>query len=155
MEVGSEMTRTPDCACVNCGRVVDAATSVGSEASPDPGDVTICLYCGHLMAFTDALTLRDLNDQEIIECAGDPRIIAIQKARGKLPFVKRSVFNSLDAVCEDGDYPAQLAELSDTLQAEDLIDKTDVADCVDAAKDETELLVQVTAFVKEWRGKLK
>jgi hypothetical protein len=63
------------------------------------------------------------------------------------------VFESLDAVCEDGGYPPELAELSDSLQAEDLIDKTDVAECEDASQDDVRLLEQVTAAVREWRKK--
>lgn len=34
------------------------------------------------MAFAEDLTLRDLTDAEMHEVAGDPRILAVQKARG-------------------------------------------------------------------------
>lgn len=78
-------TRTPISKCPSCGTPNDAATLAGKgdEATrPDPGDVSVCLYCGHLMAFAEDLTLRDLTDAEMHEVAGDPRILAVQKARG-------------------------------------------------------------------------
>jgi hypothetical protein len=54
------------------------------EAEPLSGDLTICFYCGHLMAFADDLTLRALTDTEIIEAAGDPDLIRFQKVRAKV-----------------------------------------------------------------------
>jgi hypothetical protein len=83
MKIG-KMREMQPCACLNCGKVTDAASSVGTEATPEPGDISICLYCGHIMAFTDALTMRELNDEEIVRIAGDLRIVAIQTARKKV-----------------------------------------------------------------------
>lgn len=70
--------------CLNCGVMMDAATNVADNKLPGPGDIAICLYCGHLMAFADNLTYRPLTDAEMFEAAGDPRIIAAQKARGEM-----------------------------------------------------------------------
>jgi hypothetical protein len=75
--------------CTNCRKVVDAASGVATDAKPDPGDFTICLACGHLMVFADDLTLRDLNDDEIVEIAGDRRVLAVQRARGMVAKMKR------------------------------------------------------------------
>ena len=50
--------------CVACGTELDRATSVCSDISPAPGDCTICITCGNLMAFTEALTLRPLTEAE-------------------------------------------------------------------------------------------
>jgi len=74
----------PVSSCTNCGTILDAATSVGDHGIPSEGDVTICIKCGHIMAFDSDLALRDLTGEEIVEFAGDPRIIAIQKARVEL-----------------------------------------------------------------------
>lgn len=75
-------TRTPEVNCLGCGQKVDAATSTEEgEVRPDPGDVTICLRCGHLMAFAEDLTLRELTDAEMHEVAGDERILRAQHAR--------------------------------------------------------------------------
>lgn len=66
--------------CTNCGWECDDATGVATEDDPSPGDFTVCIECGHLMAYADDLTLRDLTDAEVIEIAGDSRIIAAQRA---------------------------------------------------------------------------
>ena len=36
--------------CPKCGHILDAATSL-ENASPKPGDVTICVGCGNLLEF--------------------------------------------------------------------------------------------------------
>jgi hypothetical protein len=38
-------------ACVACGYVVTAATGIGTESEPSPGDMSICLSCGALLLF--------------------------------------------------------------------------------------------------------
>lgn len=68
--------------CLSCGKHLDACSGVETGGrTPSPGDITICLYCGHLMAFSDTLGLRELTSAEAKEIAGDPRILAVQKAR--------------------------------------------------------------------------
>jgi hypothetical protein len=73
-------TRVPPSHCLNCGKMVDATTSV-SEGGPQPGNITVCWTCGHIMAFANDLTLRKLSDEEMHAVAGDPLLIAIQKLR--------------------------------------------------------------------------
>jgi hypothetical protein len=70
--------RLPVSHCPNCDKVLDAATAIERGARPKPGDITICLDCGHLMAFGDDLRVRPLTDAEMVEVAGDPRIVAAQ-----------------------------------------------------------------------------
>jgi hypothetical protein len=77
--------RMPESKCTGCGKLNDAATPIDEEAAmPNPGDVTVCLHCGNVMAFADDLSLRDLTDAEQREAAGDARIMAFQMARGML-----------------------------------------------------------------------
>jgi hypothetical protein len=88
MKVGTDH-HMPLSACTNCGYVLDGATGVAEDDHkgdlvPDPGDFTICVYCGHLMIFTDTLTMRDLTKDEMIKVAGDKRMIAIQEARARV-----------------------------------------------------------------------
>jgi len=85
MRVGGDHL-IPASSCLNCGKLLDAATGVleyGFDATPDPGDLTVCIACGHLMAFGDDLQLRDLTAEEMKDAAGDRRIIAIQEARAR------------------------------------------------------------------------
>jgi hypothetical protein len=83
MKLGENVTRLPKNKCLNCKKALDSATGIGTDASPSP-DITVCLRCGHIMAFNKQLRFRKLTDEDIIAVAGDPRIIEFQKARGKV-----------------------------------------------------------------------
>lgn len=70
--------------CPSCGYQFDMAIVILSqEQAPSPGDMTVCIQCGHVMAFSENLTPRKLTDEEMYRIAGDPRLIALQKARKK------------------------------------------------------------------------
>jgi len=77
----SDVRKVPIDHCLDCGTVVDRATCVGEDVAPEPNAITICIRCGHVMAFAEDLSLRQLTDQEIIMVAGDRRLIAFQRAR--------------------------------------------------------------------------
>jgi RNase P subunit RPR2 len=76
--------RTELQACLDCGTLLDTATSAVHKHKPQPGMITICINCGHIMAFTTGLKFRKLTDEEIHMVAGDKKILAIQKARAKI-----------------------------------------------------------------------
>ena len=72
---------TPECHCLNCGTAVSAATGTQDEDNiPKPGDISLCFYCGHLMALADDLTVREANDEELRAIAGDPHLLELQAA---------------------------------------------------------------------------
>jgi hypothetical protein len=74
--------RVPWSSCTGCGKRVDGATPIDDKtATPDPGDVTVCIYCGHIMAYADDLQLRNLTAVEMHEVAGDERILAVMQLR--------------------------------------------------------------------------
>lgn len=77
-------TRLSPSTCPSCGKPNDSATSVGGDHKPESGDFTVCLECGHIMAYDDELKLRELTKDEQIEVAGDQRILAVQAGRKKL-----------------------------------------------------------------------
>jgi hypothetical protein len=79
-QAGKE-TRMPACKCPGCGYDLDAATNLLGVGAPTPGDITICLMCGRLMKFTDALLLRELTGPELIEALQDERVARIEAAR--------------------------------------------------------------------------
>ena len=70
--------------CPSCGNKNDAVTAAFGDATPHPGDLSICLYCGHLMVFADDLSLRALTDEEMHEVAGMREMLAVQRAREKI-----------------------------------------------------------------------
>jgi hypothetical protein len=91
--------RLPPSPCTNCGKVLDAGNAVRETKAkrprhrvvmPDPGDFTVCIDCGHVMAFGTDLRLRDPTDDELVKVAGDPRLLAIQQARGNV--MKRKAY---------------------------------------------------------------
>jgi hypothetical protein len=73
-------TWLPSSHCTGCGKLCNAAFSVEGHL-PNPGDFSVCLYCGHLMAFGVNFALRELTDAEMVELAGRRDIIANQKLR--------------------------------------------------------------------------
>lgn len=50
--------------CRNCGHTLDACTAIEDGATPSTGDISICLYCGELSAFTEDLTIRKVSKEE-------------------------------------------------------------------------------------------
>jgi len=69
--------------CLGCGAPNDATSPTHGGNKPSEGDVTVCMYCGHISVFNADLTLRNPNDEEAYAIAGDQRILQIQKARAK------------------------------------------------------------------------
>lgn len=80
MIVGSSR-KTKESECLCCYKKLNGACSVGSNAKPRPGNISICIYCGHIMAYGKELRLRELTDKEMYDVAGMKEIIQIQKAR--------------------------------------------------------------------------
>lgn len=83
------MPRVLSSSCPNCHKVLDGATGVddggvNDDLMPDPGDATVCLYCGHLCIYGNDLRLRHPTSGEMSEIAGDPKMVAIVKARAKV-----------------------------------------------------------------------
>jgi hypothetical protein len=67
--------------CPSCSRLV---TVVNDNAKPLPGDITICMYCGHAMTYGDDLGLRALTIEEMAAKARDERILAIERALSRI-----------------------------------------------------------------------
>lgn len=51
--------------CPSCDALLDGATSLVREASPCAGDLTVCMYCGAALEFTQGLGLRMLKPAEL------------------------------------------------------------------------------------------
>lgn len=61
--------------CTNCGKGVDTSLTDPDKRGPQGGDITICFYCHHLMAYNNDLTVRNLTDEEMLNIAGDERLV--------------------------------------------------------------------------------
>jgi len=54
-------TLVPECACPWCGYRFDAAMAADPaypDATPSPGDVSVCTSCAQILVFADDLTVR-------------------------------------------------------------------------------------------------
>jgi hypothetical protein len=73
--------------CVECGLLFNASSPTFGKGMPlpKPGNVSLCLNCGHLSLFDDNLMLREPTADE----AAEPEIIELQrrgKAAAKRPY---------------------------------------------------------------------
>jgi hypothetical protein len=71
-------TATPENVCVRCGYQQDSASDFLRKATPKAGDVSLCMKCGHVAIFTEALTLREPTEEEGAEIR---RIPFVQEAQ--------------------------------------------------------------------------
>jgi hypothetical protein len=69
--------------CVNCNKLLDAATVTNKkdDVIPREGNITVCMYCGHVMVFGRGLALRDPTGVEIVEMAGCSELVRAQAMR--------------------------------------------------------------------------
>lgn len=70
--------------CIECGYRIDTTANMFGARFPKPGDITVCIKCGHLTAFDFHMKQRKLTDEEMLYISGDKRLLAIQEARGRL-----------------------------------------------------------------------
>lgn len=71
--------------CLKCGYALDRATGIGhGEDEIEPGNFTVCIYCGHAMAFDDDLAFRELTGDEKKEVDADPDVIVLRMALSML-----------------------------------------------------------------------
>lgn len=87
----AEGHHTADLICPNCGEINDAASAVteriiggNPKIKPKPGDLSICINCGHFCIFDNKLKLRDMNEDEKKFWAGNEKLIAVSKALAEL-----------------------------------------------------------------------
>ena len=77
--------RVPAEPCSECGYPLDAATfPTDDKVVPRAGDISICIGCGHMTAFTAEMRRRELTLEEMRDIASDPVMLRMQAARGKV-----------------------------------------------------------------------
>lgn len=69
-----------DTDCPHCGKHNDTASGITSDEAPGPGDVTLCIDCGHWSVFTEDGTLRKANKDELREYAHSHHLMAAWRA---------------------------------------------------------------------------
>lgn len=58
-------TRTPIVHCPQCNHAFNAATNVDGIASPNPGDLSVCIGCGCALEFGQGYSLKALSAAEL------------------------------------------------------------------------------------------
>jgi Zn ribbon nucleic-acid-binding protein len=80
--------RMPPQMCLRCGHHFDAASGMNDVVAPQPGDLSVCIKCGHAMAFTKR-GLRELTKSERRKADKNPHVIkarhAIEEGRRLFP----------------------------------------------------------------------
>jgi hypothetical protein len=73
--------------CPGCQTILDGFTSVSENSpSPEPGSLTMCVYCRRLLIFTEGLALRFATGAEVVQFHMDcPREAAILDALPRPP----------------------------------------------------------------------
>jgi predicted RNA-binding Zn-ribbon protein involved in translation (DUF1610 family) len=61
----AKMTKTRKQNCPSCGIILNVASDLSGEYSPEPGDITICAKCQTILAFGEAMDFRPATADEI------------------------------------------------------------------------------------------
>lgn len=89
--------------CTNCGQVMDGSTSY-VDKQIEPGNIGICLYCRHFMIVDDNMQFRNLNDEEIVEIAGQPELLKLMGLMEAFDNFKKGNYNvKVDPTTDSGD----------------------------------------------------
>jgi hypothetical protein len=68
----SDAFHYPITVCWHCDRPLDAARNIpGQEATPEPGAISLCFYCGAVAVFEEGLALRAPTEEELDEMRQD------------------------------------------------------------------------------------
>jgi hypothetical protein len=79
VELG-EMVDVPPGECPACGYSIDAATCIGQDAIPSPGDVTICARCCAWLSFDSEMHLQHVSPEMLAEIHADSRCRLTERA---------------------------------------------------------------------------
>lgn len=75
MELSDKKHRIPESWCT-CGHLLSGATGIDYDERPEPGNLSVCAYCGVLRIYAEDLSLRELTREELAEVMADPELNA-------------------------------------------------------------------------------
>lgn len=74
--------RTVENNCPNCHHKLNGAVSVEDKTiKPEPGDASVCLYCGSFLILNHDLSVRLMTIEEVAELEDDTRITLMRVRR--------------------------------------------------------------------------
>jgi hypothetical protein len=77
--------------CPSCGRLLEAA-SMHAERLAEPGDYSVCAYCGSFLQITEDMRTRLLTEEDVAEMPDDLRNMLI-RARKACAAWRREIAN--------------------------------------------------------------
>jgi hypothetical protein len=80
-ELGPQCSR---CGLALAGSGDERSLKEAGVPNPSPGDFTVCIGCGHIVAYDDDMNLRELTRREIDSIDETDRIMLLQQARRRL-----------------------------------------------------------------------
>lgn len=69
-----QTTRLPKDECPICRYCLDAHTSLETDATPSPGDMSVCAQCFAFLKYRENLTLEHFPDEFIFDLEDDIRL---------------------------------------------------------------------------------
>lgn len=71
-----------DNTCPHCGAKHDAVSKLKGSAvrEPDPGSLSLCIKCGEFGMFDEAMKLRKLTDDEMVDAWSYPEVRQVYRA---------------------------------------------------------------------------
>ena len=63
--------------CPACTSICTAATGLEQDEPPNPGDFTVCIFCGTLLKFEEGLALRTIADWELDVLPAETRALLL------------------------------------------------------------------------------
>ena len=82
MSVGHHV---PESECSSCARMLDGAFEINSDVAPQPGDLSVCIYCAAVNVFDDELHHRAPTPLELIAAIRNPEVRRARQAVLQLP----------------------------------------------------------------------
>lgn len=66
--------------CLNCRAMCDTTAGYDYPHRPMPGSWTICIFCGHLMAFDERMEFRELTQRERSQAEDDRNVRLVRQS---------------------------------------------------------------------------
>ena len=72
-------TDLPESHCPHCGKLMEAATSVGPRHVPQQGDIALCIGCTAILVFDHDLKVRQPTADELEGIAASQTVMQAQR----------------------------------------------------------------------------
>ena len=78
--------------CPRCLVRLDPSTDLHTEGTPEPGDFTVCAYCGEMLRFREGFKLSVVTDADLAEAGKETRL-ELEKAQKAVEMINERIIN--------------------------------------------------------------